>query len=196
VPDSHTASNGTSDNKHTYAQIATLVSDSLVAEVSKVCEKSNRDIIFVAHGLGGLIVKDALSTSAVSQVFGKHTDEFGNIYSKTRGIIFLGTPHRGSGRESLGNTIAAVAQMESRRQDDVFVQMVRENGDLFETQRDEFILVSRDIHVVCVREQLPTPAAMVSGTAEKHQPHILANHSMRTKIDHSSTDVVPFTSNV
>lgn len=133
-----------------------------MSDVSKVCEKSNRDIIFIAHGLGGQIVKDALSTSAVSQVFGKHTNEFGNIYSKTRGIIFLGTPHRGSGRESLGSTIAAVAQMESRRQDDLFAQLVRENGELFETQRDEFILVSRDIHIVCVREQLPTPAGTVS----------------------------------
>ncbi|KAH7125941.1 hypothetical protein EDB81DRAFT_810193 [Dactylonectria macrodidyma] len=52
-----------------------------------------RPLIFVAHSLGGLVVKAALSISKQStrQPWKR------NIYLSTTGIIFLGTPHGGSG---------------------------------------------------------------------------------------------------
>ncbi|KAI1337720.1 hypothetical protein F5Y15DRAFT_407920 [Xylariaceae sp. FL0016] len=140
-------------------QYATALSETLLRDLSKVCGNTDRDIVFVAHGLGGTIVKDALATIATSQVFGKHVD-LGRIYPRTVGIIFLGTPHRGVGRQTLGEAVAAVAQIETRRRHDQFTQMAK-NNELLETQRGEFILVSRDIHVVCARGVLPMPDGMV-----------------------------------
>jgi hypothetical protein len=51
----------------------------------------HRPIIFICHGLGGILVKKALSYSASrtsSQVVHLHT-----IFASTYGILFFGTPH-------------------------------------------------------------------------------------------------------
>lgn len=48
-----------------------------------------RPVIFVAHSFGGLIVKEMLQDSI-------NQEEYRDILSKTRGIIFFSTPHRGS----------------------------------------------------------------------------------------------------
>ena len=52
--------------------------------------------MFVAHSLGGIVVKDALSQSKNDLAYLK------KILPTTTGVIFLGTPHRGSQMASLG----------------------------------------------------------------------------------------------
>ncbi|KAF8245685.1 hypothetical protein K440DRAFT_603397, partial [Wilcoxina mikolae CBS 423.85] len=61
--------------------------------------KESRPIVFVAHSLGGIIVKDGA----------KYKEEYRSILPATRGIIFLGTPHRGSKFASLGEIARRVA---------------------------------------------------------------------------------------
>jgi pimeloyl-ACP methyl ester carboxylesterase len=51
---------------------------------------TKRPIVFVTHSLGGIIVKEALRTA-------EHSREYRPILEKTRGIVFLATPHCGSG---------------------------------------------------------------------------------------------------
>ncbi|CEJ57105.1 hypothetical protein PMG11_05812 [Penicillium brasilianum] len=51
----------------------------------------NRPLLFVAHSLGGIIIKGALEESKRSE----HQPKFLSIYNSTRGILFLGTPHGG-----------------------------------------------------------------------------------------------------
>ncbi|RMJ15798.1 hypothetical protein CDV36_004507 [Fusarium kuroshium] len=51
----------------------------------------DRPLIFLAHSLGGIVVKEMLALSATSQ-----PDELSNIVKSTAAVIFLGTPHRGS----------------------------------------------------------------------------------------------------
>lgn len=50
-------------------------------------------IIFIAHSLGGIVVKDMLAQSKSSE-----EAESVNILSSTSAVVFLGTPHRGSER--------------------------------------------------------------------------------------------------
>jgi protein SERAC1 len=58
--------------------------------------KDKRKIIFIVHGLGGLLLKKALCLSnGSSHEYLKELDHC------TIGIIFLGTPHRGSDVASL-----------------------------------------------------------------------------------------------
>jgi hypothetical protein len=54
-------------------------------------ETDERPIFFVAHCLGGLVCKDALVKAGNSQEF-----RFQRISKATRGVAFLGTPHRGA----------------------------------------------------------------------------------------------------
>lgn len=63
-------------------------------------EQNNPKLIFVAHSLGGLVVKQALLLASVSL-----HDRHRKILDATSGIVFFGTPHRGS-----SNDIARVLQ--------------------------------------------------------------------------------------
>jgi pimeloyl-ACP methyl ester carboxylesterase len=52
-----------------------------------------RKIIFIAHSLGGLLVKKMLQTA---QTYRQTNKSYQQIAEKTRGIVFLATPHTGS----------------------------------------------------------------------------------------------------
>ncbi|KIY04017.1 uncharacterized protein Z520_00709 [Fonsecaea multimorphosa CBS 102226] len=56
-------------------------------------EEKARDLVFVAYSYGGVLLK-------------QNTTPYQDIVSRTRGIVFLGTPHRGSSFTSLGSWIA------------------------------------------------------------------------------------------
>lgn len=61
-------------------------------------------IIFVAHSLGGYVIKEALNQSASLE--DKRCTE---ILSSVIGVCFLGTPHRGSRNAPLGMQAAEIA---------------------------------------------------------------------------------------
>jgi len=64
-------------------------------------------LIFVAHNLGGLVVKDALNQSA-GEVGNKR---LGDILPATFGVCFLGTPHRGSKAASILRKVCRVTEI-------------------------------------------------------------------------------------
>lgn len=62
-------------------------------------DERERPIFFVAHSLGGLVVKDALCESyAESKEVPIVNRRTASIKPLTYGIVFLGTPHRGSNK--------------------------------------------------------------------------------------------------
>ena len=75
---------------------------------------SDRPLIFVAHSLGGLIVKEALRRSRDERYHRYLKD----VYRSTFAIIFFGTPHRGSSAAAWGEMlrrIASAVQFDSAR---------------------------------------------------------------------------------
>ncbi|KAK4445427.1 hypothetical protein QBC34DRAFT_384225 [Podospora aff. communis PSN243] len=85
-------------------QAATIYEQSVallnrVKDVRKGFE--NRKIIWVCHSLGGIIVKHALVDAALNA-------RYRAIYTGTGGIVFLSTPHQGSGFANFANVIAGV----------------------------------------------------------------------------------------
>ncbi|KAK0738886.1 hypothetical protein B0T18DRAFT_492746 [Schizothecium vesticola] len=53
-------------------------------------QAQHRPLVFIAHSLGGIVVKKAL---VIAHESSQHV--YGNILRSTKGIIFMGTPHRG-----------------------------------------------------------------------------------------------------
>ena len=65
----------------------------------------DRDLIFIAHSLGGILVKEVLRRSEIDP-----DPKIGTIFSSTTGVFFFGTPHRGSKEwASFGEGIAGIA---------------------------------------------------------------------------------------
>ena len=73
-------------------------------------EDSTRNpIIWVAHSLGGILLKRALEYSNDVRV-SQHED-YRSIYVSTFGIIFLGTPHTGSGLATWGHMLQSMSDV-------------------------------------------------------------------------------------
>jgi len=63
-----------------------------------------RRIIFVAHSMGGLVVKKAY-------ILGKHDSKYAHLIKQTHGMVFLATPHRGSQYAKILNNILSTAPL-------------------------------------------------------------------------------------
>ncbi|KAI0450474.1 hypothetical protein F5B21DRAFT_427373 [Xylaria acuta] len=63
-------------------------------------------IFIVVHSLGGLVVKEALNQSTISADV-----ERSRVLQITRGVIFLGTPHRGSSAATYGRVAFRLTQI-------------------------------------------------------------------------------------
>lgn len=69
--------------------------------VNKRANTEERPIIFVAHSLGGIVVKRALVEATLD-------DSYKRICDATFGIAFFSTPHHGSNLGNLGDIAASI----------------------------------------------------------------------------------------
>ncbi|KAI1464705.1 uncharacterized protein F4812DRAFT_441671 [Daldinia caldariorum] len=129
--------------------------ESLLTDIARIRTGTKRPLIFVGHGLGGLVIKEALVTAAMSRIYGAHV-ELGNVYPKTIGCVFLGTPHVRGGKRSLGECIATTALLSPTPPSPQLLKAFRDSDKVFENLHSTFIMISRDIRIICAREKLPT----------------------------------------
>ncbi|KAH8883762.1 hypothetical protein GQ53DRAFT_752783 [Thozetella sp. PMI_491] len=117
----------------------------------------NRSVIFIGHDFGGLIIKQALSTAAISRIYGNGVHaELGTIYARTIGVIFLGTPHIATSGHTLGETVADALHISPQRPTPALLGWLSEQSELLMKIHEDFVLFTRDIPVVCIRETRPT----------------------------------------
>ncbi|KAI1374940.1 hypothetical protein F4677DRAFT_148348 [Hypoxylon crocopeplum] len=172
---------GTLGSNGTFSEQA----ESLLADISRIRSGTNRPIIFIGHGLGGLVIKEALVTAAMSRIYGAHV-ELGNVYPRTIGCIFLGTPHVRSGKRSLGECIAAAALLSPSTPNSQLLRSLRDSDKVFENQHSTFLMISRDIRVVCVREKLPSTVAASTEVARDADGMELGKGTMQMMVPRES----------
>ena len=114
----------------------------------------------MCHSLGGLVVKEALIKADTYHVHKRHT-ALGKISTHTHSVIFMGTPHRGSSKESYGDILVNVAKVSLYRPNKQLLQTLRPDSHILENQRDNFTTVSKDMPTVCIREELSTGIGIV-----------------------------------
>jgi hypothetical protein len=85
------------------SKVYDIAKDLLVSLESERRSVPSRPLVFVAHSLGGIVVKEALRRSCGFQTYQKHLHE---LYKATKGVIFFGTPHSGADPRSLLHHIA------------------------------------------------------------------------------------------
>lgn len=123
--------------------------ENLVAALSanrRIRNAKERPIIFVAHSLGGLVVKRALIYS--SGIRGTHTEHLRSIYVSTFGVLFMGTPHKGSDIAKWGSLLESICRgvMPTNVVDsnpNLVSALKRENETLQVIDREFYQMISR-----------------------------------------------------
>ncbi|KAM3435566.1 hypothetical protein NHJ13734_005469 [Beauveria thailandica] len=69
--------------------------------------RARRPLVWVAHSLGGILVKRALLYSG--DLRAAHHDDYRSVFVSTYGIVFLGTPHAGAGAAAWGCALQAMS---------------------------------------------------------------------------------------
>ncbi|MCJ1465148.1 hypothetical protein MMC07_003764 [Pseudocyphellaria aurata] len=115
----------------------------LFAHGSNVCERlaghrartgtQRRPLIFIGHSLGGLVIQRALL----------HSDEspdvlYNDIVDSTAGVIFLGTPHRGSTLANWGGLGADFAHI-VKDINQAIVDLLKPSSEILFQLRDSFM---------------------------------------------------------
>jgi protein SERAC1 len=87
--------------------------------------------------------------------------DLAKILPATRGIIFLGTPHRGSGVASLASVVASVTKLALRSTNDRLVQELERDAPTLDRIRDDFSRIvdenKEKLVIYSFVEELPSP---------------------------------------
>lgn len=142
------------DKIHNHAE--TLVAG--LAANRRLRKASERPIIFVAHSLGGLVVKRALIYS--SEIRGNNTEHLRAIFVSTYGILFLGTPHHGSDVAQWGSRLEWICGavlpsgfVDSQPQ---LVDALKKNNETLQNIDRAFIQLMSRFHIFFFHEGKPT----------------------------------------
>ncbi|KAH6671182.1 hypothetical protein B0J14DRAFT_595495 [Halenospora varia] len=116
--------------------------------VNKRANTEERPIIFVAHSLGGIVVKRAL-------VEAKLDHSYKCIRDATFGIAFFSTPHHGSNLGNLGYIAASIARAIFRNPKNTFMETLKKDS-LFADEANDFRHQLENYHILSFYETLPT----------------------------------------
>lgn len=95
------------------------------------------------------MIKEALIRS--SEYLNNQQDlSLGSIFKFTSGVVFLGTPHRGSEKTGLGQIVAKIAVLALRQPNDKLLKNLEKDSDVLERQRRSFASISENFPVVCL----------------------------------------------
>ncbi|KAI0426347.1 hypothetical protein F5Y09DRAFT_351359 [Xylaria sp. FL1042] len=118
---------------------------------------------------------------------------FAQIYRSTVGVVFKGTPHRDSSKETYGDVIAKIAKLSLRQPNKQLLQTLRPDSHILEKQRNDFTTISNNMTIVCVHEELHTALGMIvppaSASYEGFNVSLGAIHA-------NHTDIVKFSERV
>ncbi|TVY44095.1 Vegetative incompatibility protein [Lachnellula occidentalis] len=99
----------------------------LLTDVANLIDKYDHvklPIIFVVHSLGGIVVKEALNISSQSEI-----QRLKRVAAATHGVLFLGTPHRGSGSATIGKHAYRIARLATKRPNIKLLRSLEKNSD-------------------------------------------------------------------
>lgn len=104
--------------------------------------EKDRPVIFIAHSLGGIIIKEALRRSRGC----KSTKPYlYSIFEAVSGILFFGTPHRGADpRTFLHYIISASAQILGVQVNKDIVDTLVPNAEGLAQLMDEFLIMAQE----------------------------------------------------
>ncbi|KAI9824247.1 MAG: hypothetical protein M1832_002054 [Thelocarpon impressellum] len=153
-------------------------------------DEKARPIIFVAHSLGGLVVKDALCM-ANNEHFRQHNRRGAAIGASTVGIIFAGTPHRGSNRAAWASVATKVARHALNDRNDKVVKALNRGSATLERIQHGFSPILTRLRIFSLLEdhtysmigKIVDDDSATLGAANERQRTIPADHVGMVRFD-------------
>ncbi|KAH9203559.1 Alpha/Beta hydrolase protein, partial [Leptodontidium sp. 2 PMI_412] len=145
-------------------------------------EEVQRPLIFIAHSLGGIVVKQALLQARLEP-------RCQAIKEATLGLIFLGTPHRGSDKATYGKVLANVAQFMSHRPQPRLLTALQTNSDVLLRLTSDFRFQLSDYQVYSFFELRPMKGSRI---VEKHSALLETNHEEQIPVDADHSTMCKF----
>ncbi|KAF8526934.1 hypothetical protein BU17DRAFT_82396 [Hysterangium stoloniferum] len=161
-------------------------------------DTQNRPIIFVAHSLGGIVLKFALIVA--NGAHDQHRVEHKSIATSTTGLVFLGTPHQGTDSTDL---ILLLLKIQSllRPTNKKVAQHLTANSEVLQDQLDQYNSISRLYNTVFFYETYSTPipgglsqvlvqkhTAVVPGAVDAEAIGLNKSHTGMSKFDSRDDD--------
>lgn len=153
---------------------------------------SSRPLLLVAHSLGGLICKEAILLSRNNP-----EEHLKAMFHCTKGILFMGTPHRGSWMADWAS-IPAWALGTVKSTNNFLLQVLKTNDRHLKSVQDNFWSMireqqnnGRDIKVTCFFEELAMPV-LGKEVVPKDSATLEGYHALSIHANHS--DMVKFSS--
>lgn len=132
----------------------TLVADLQADRALEGCSK--RPIVFLCHGLGGILVKKALAYS--SSRLSKNLEHLYSIFTSTYAVLFFGTPHRGTEKGSWlprarWDRVLARAR---HRKESALLSTVENESETLQAITDQFMPLMKQFHIFFFWEEVKT----------------------------------------
>ena len=134
----------------------------LVAELEADRALSNageRPIIFICHGLGGVLVKKALAYSATR--ISNKVEHLYSIYISTYAILFMGTPHNGV--ENTAWQVLARGHTAAGPAPSNLLNALAKNSETLQNVTDEFAPLVKQFHIYFFWEGVKTDIGSTKG---------------------------------
>ena len=143
---------GSADRLQQHAQ--TLVAELQADRSLEACEK--RPILFVCHGLGGILVKKALAYSSTRT--SKNVAHLHSIFVSTYGILFFGTPHHGADTKFWlkSKTEAQIVVRGSSLGESQLLSVIQRDSEPLQAVNEQFSSLMKQFRIFFFWEELPS----------------------------------------
>lgn len=164
--------------------------DFLIALEATRRPHSSRPILFVAHSLGGIVVKEMLRRSGGCRAGQSHLQD---IFESTIGIVFFGTPHGGADPRGLPQLVMErLVKMAGLRVNEHMVNTLLPSSDRLRELRDEFVPLASEKRWNIHSFQEELGVAFLSGNKVimyyiSRACRSVANHALRLSTIHRLT---------
>lgn len=169
----------------------TLVADLQADRALENCLK--RPIVFICHGLGGILVKKALAYSSTRT--SKHIEHLYSVFASTYAILFFGTPHQGTDKESW----LAIAHAETPRQrsqprfDTQLLKATEKGSETLQSITEQFAPLMKQFHIFFLWEELESGEGSRRGyIVEESSAAPLIDNTERSGIHANHFDMIRF----
>lgn len=169
----------------------TLVADLQADRALENCLQ--RPIIFICHGLGGILVKKALAYSSTRT--SQHIEHLYSIFASTYAVLFFGTPHQGTDKESW----LAIAHAGSPRQrapprfDTQLLMATEKDSETLQSITEQFAPLMKQFHIFFFWEELESGEGNRRGyIVEESSAAPLVDNTERAGIHASHCEMIRF----